>query len=70
MTELMHSNANIARVDAVLTPLALTVALTATEEPFALLAIGPLVWLMHSSPKTGASATAQPWSSTGPTAGR
>ena len=45
--ELISSNFNIARVDAVLTPLALVVALSAQEEPFAILAIGPLVWLLQ-----------------------
>lgn len=45
--ELVASNANIARVDAVLSPLALTLALTAGDEPLALLTIGPLVWLMQ-----------------------
>lgn len=47
LSELVASTANIARVDAVLSPLALALAVTASEEPFALLAIGPLVWLMQ-----------------------
>ena len=45
--ELISSNFNIARVDAVLSPLALVVAFAAQDEPFAILAVGPLVWLLQ-----------------------
>jgi len=47
LRELIASNANIVRVDAVLSPLALVVAFVAHDEPLAVLAIGPLVWLLQ-----------------------
>jgi HD-GYP domain-containing protein (c-di-GMP phosphodiesterase class II) len=40
--------AGTAQVDAVLTPVAFMVALSASGEPLSLLAIGPLTWLLHS----------------------
>jgi putative nucleotidyltransferase with HDIG domain len=40
-----------ARVDAVFTPLAFLITLTAVDHPFALLAIAPLVWLLHTFSK-------------------
>jgi HD-GYP domain-containing protein (c-di-GMP phosphodiesterase class II) len=40
-----------ARVDAVFTPVAFLITLVAVDHPGALLAIGPLVWLLHSFSK-------------------
>ena len=47
MREMLSSYFNIARIEAVLSPLALVVAFAASEEPFAILALGPLVWLLQ-----------------------
>jgi HD-GYP domain-containing protein (c-di-GMP phosphodiesterase class II) len=41
----------IARVDAVFAPIALMITLAAVEHPAALLAVGPLAWLLHSFSK-------------------
>lgn len=41
------SYANIVRVDAILVPLAVIVAIAAHDEPLALLSIAPLVWLLR-----------------------
>lgn len=45
--ELVSSYANIVRVDAILLPLALIIALAGHEQPLALLSIAPLVWLLQ-----------------------
>lgn len=38
----------IARVDAIFAPIALLISVVAVNDPFALLAIAPIVWLFHS----------------------
>jgi HD-GYP domain-containing protein (c-di-GMP phosphodiesterase class II) len=45
--EVLRYFAGCARVDAILTPLAFLVAVSAAEAPLALLAIAPLVWLLE-----------------------
>jgi len=47
LTEVLRGFAGTARVDAILTPLAFVVSLTAVEQPLYLLAIAPVVWLLH-----------------------
>ena len=44
--EMAKGFAGTARVEAILTPVAFIVGLTAYEEPLALIAVGPLVWLL------------------------
>jgi HD-GYP domain-containing protein (c-di-GMP phosphodiesterase class II) len=45
--EVLRYFAGCARVDAILTPLAFLVSVSAADEPVALLAIAPLVWLLE-----------------------
>ena len=45
--EILRSYTGPARIDAILSPIAFMVTLTAVEHPVALLAIGPLVWLLQ-----------------------
>src|SRR5215207_3173745 len=45
--EVLRGFAGTARVDAILTPLAFVVSLAAVEQPLYLLAIAPVVWLLH-----------------------
>jgi HD-GYP domain-containing protein (c-di-GMP phosphodiesterase class II) len=47
LMELLRFFAGCARVDAILSPLAFLVAVSAADEPIALLAIAPLVWLLQ-----------------------
>jgi HD-GYP domain-containing protein (c-di-GMP phosphodiesterase class II) len=47
LTEVLRGFAGTARVDAILTPLAFVVSLAAVEQPLYLLAIAPVVWLLH-----------------------
>jgi HD-GYP domain-containing protein (c-di-GMP phosphodiesterase class II) len=47
MGEVLRYFAGCARVDAILTPLAFLVAVSAAEAPVALLALAPLVWLLE-----------------------
>ena len=47
LREVLRGFAGTARVDAILTPLAFVVSLAAIEQPAYLLALAPLVWLLH-----------------------
>ena len=47
LSEVLRGFAGTARVDAILTPLAFVVSLAAVEQPLYLLAIAPVVWLLH-----------------------
>jgi HD-GYP domain-containing protein (c-di-GMP phosphodiesterase class II) len=49
--ELVEGMVGTARVDAIFTPVAYMITLAATESAFALLAILPLAWLLHSFAK-------------------
>jgi HD-GYP domain-containing protein (c-di-GMP phosphodiesterase class II) len=48
LRDTLETWASVARIDAALSPLAFLVTLPAQEEPAAVLAIGPLVWLLAS----------------------
>lgn len=45
--EVLSSWANVARIDAILSPIAFLVSVAAYPEPIALVALGPLVWLLE-----------------------
>jgi HD-GYP domain-containing protein (c-di-GMP phosphodiesterase class II) len=47
LTEVLRGFAGTARVDAILTPLAFVVSLASIGQPLYLLAIAPVVWLLH-----------------------
>ena len=47
LSEVLRGFAGTARVDAILTPLAFVVSLAAVDQPLYLLAIAPVVWLLH-----------------------
>jgi HD-GYP domain-containing protein (c-di-GMP phosphodiesterase class II) len=47
IVELIRFYAGVARVDAILSPVAFLVAVSAAEAPIALLAVAPLVWLLE-----------------------
>ena len=47
VTEVIRGFAGTATVDAILTPVGFVMAIPAAEEPLALLAIGPLMYLLH-----------------------
>jgi HD-GYP domain-containing protein (c-di-GMP phosphodiesterase class II) len=47
VVEVVRGFAGTASVDAILTPVGFVIAMPAAEEPLALLAIGPLVYLLH-----------------------
>jgi HD-GYP domain-containing protein (c-di-GMP phosphodiesterase class II) len=47
VTEVIRGFAGTATVDAILTPVGFVIAIPAAEEPLALLALGPLVYLFH-----------------------
>src|SRR6185503_15784999 len=47
MGELLRFYGGVARVDAILTPIAFMVAVSAAEAPIALIALAPLVWLLE-----------------------
>ena len=48
LSEIWGSYVGVARFDAMLTPIAVTIAIVAVEEPLALLSIGPLVLMLES----------------------
>ena len=47
LREVLSGFAGTARIDAILTPVAFVISLSAVSEPLYLLAIGPLVWLLQ-----------------------
>jgi HD-GYP domain-containing protein (c-di-GMP phosphodiesterase class II) len=47
ISEVLSYFASVARIDAILSPVAFLVAVAAASEPVALLAFGPLVWLLE-----------------------
>jgi HD-GYP domain-containing protein (c-di-GMP phosphodiesterase class II) len=47
-SEIWRNYAGVAQFDAMLTPVAIVVSLTATEEPLVLLALGPLVFMLET----------------------
>ena len=47
LAEVLRGFAGTARVDAILTPVAFVISLTAVNDPLYLLAVGPVVWLFH-----------------------
>lgn len=47
LPEVLRGFAGTARVDAILTPVAFVISLTAVNDPLYLLAVGPVVWLFH-----------------------
>ena len=44
---IIHNYLGVARFDAILAPVGFVITLAAVDEPLMLLAIGPLVWLLH-----------------------
>ena len=58
------------RVDATLAPIGFIVGLAAADEPLALLAVAPLIWLLQAFSRSEQRATAPPLSSTAPTTAR
>ena len=56
---IIHNYLGVARFDAILAPVGFVITLAAVDEPLMLLAIGPLVWLLTSSRRIGASDTPQ-----------